>query len=87
MCGVAGIAAAGASTSRMCCSTWSEPGRIGYASSGVGGVSHLGADYLANLVGTSAQHVPYRGGSQTAESLIKGETLSYGEVEATAGML
>jgi len=52
-----------------------EPGRIGYASSGVGGVSHLGADYLANLAGTSAQHVPYRGGSQTAESLIKGETL------------
>ena len=52
-----------------------EPGRIGYASSGVGGVSHLGADYLANLAGTTAQHVPYRGGSQTAESLIKGETL------------
>ena len=52
-----------------------EPGRIGYASSGVGGVSHLGADYLANLAATSAQHVPYRGGSQTAESLIKGETL------------
>jgi tripartite-type tricarboxylate transporter receptor subunit TctC len=52
-----------------------EPGRIAYASSGVGGVSHLGADYLANLAGTSAQHIPYRGGSQTAESLIKGETL------------
>ena len=52
-----------------------EPGRISYASSGVGGVSHLGADYLANLAGTSAQHIPYRGGSQTAESLIKGETL------------
>lgn len=52
-----------------------EPGRIAYASSGVGGVSHLGADYLANLAGTSAQHIPYRGGSQTAESLMKGETL------------
>jgi tripartite-type tricarboxylate transporter receptor subunit TctC len=52
-----------------------EPGKISYASSGVGGVSHLGADYLANLAGTSAQHIPYRGGSQTAESLIKGETL------------
>ncbi|MFC7736546.1 Bug family tripartite tricarboxylate transporter substrate binding protein [Roseomonas sp. GCM10028921] len=52
-----------------------EPGRIGYASSGVGGVSHLAADLLANLAGTRAQHVPYRGGSQTAESLIKGETL------------
>ncbi|MCR0984544.1 Bug family tripartite tricarboxylate transporter substrate binding protein [Roseomonas populi] len=52
-----------------------EPGRVGYASSGVGGVSHLGADYLAVLAGTTAQHVPYRGGSQTAESLIKGETL------------
>lgn len=52
-----------------------EPGRLSYASSGVGGVAHLGADYLANLAGTSAQHVPYRGGSQTAESLIKGETL------------
>ncbi|MBP0495871.1 Bug family tripartite tricarboxylate transporter substrate binding protein [Pararoseomonas indoligenes] len=52
-----------------------EPGLVGYASSGVGGVAHLAADYLANLAGTTAQHVPYRGGSQTAESLIKGETL------------
>jgi tripartite-type tricarboxylate transporter receptor subunit TctC len=52
-----------------------EPGRIAYASSGVGGVAHLGADYLASLAGTTAQHIPYRGGSQTAESLIKGETL------------
>lgn len=51
------------------------PGQVAYASSGVGGVAHLGADYLANLAGTSAQHIPYRGGSQTAESLIKGETL------------
>jgi tripartite-type tricarboxylate transporter receptor subunit TctC len=51
------------------------PGRISYASSGVGGVSHLGADYLAILAGTTAQHVPYRGGSQTPESVIKGETV------------
>jgi len=66
-----GIATLGALIDRL----RAEPGRVGYASSGVGGVAHLAADYLAVLAGTTAQHVPYRGGSQTAESLIKGETL------------
>ncbi|WP_426959382.1 Bug family tripartite tricarboxylate transporter substrate binding protein [Muricoccus radiodurans] len=52
-----------------------NPGRFGFASSGVGGISHLAGEYLAKLAEVQAMHVPYRGGSQTPESVMKGETL------------
>jgi tripartite-type tricarboxylate transporter receptor subunit TctC len=52
-----------------------EPGKHGFASSGVGGISHLAGEYLAKLANVQAMHVPYRGGSQTPESVMKGETL------------
>ena len=52
-----------------------NPGRYGFASSGVGGISHLAGDYFAKLAQVQALHVPYRGGSQTPESVMKGETL------------
>ncbi|HEY4251815.1 MAG TPA: tripartite tricarboxylate transporter substrate-binding protein [Roseomonas sp.] len=52
-----------------------EPGKHGYASSGVGGISHLGSDYFSRLAGVEAIHVPYRGGSQTPEAVMKGDVL------------
>ncbi len=52
-----------------------NPGRFGFASSGVGGISHLAGEYLASLAGVQAIHVPYRGGSQTPEAVMKGEAL------------
>ena len=52
-----------------------EPGRHGYSSSGVGGISHLASAAFLIAAGAEALHVPYRGGSQTAEAIIKGETL------------
>lgn len=52
-----------------------SPGRYSYASSGVGGIAHLASEYFCKSAGVEAVHVPYRGGSQTAEAIMKGETL------------
>jgi tripartite-type tricarboxylate transporter receptor subunit TctC len=52
-----------------------NPGKFSFASSGVGGISHLAGEYFASLAGVQAIHVPYRGGSQTPEAVMKGEAL------------
>lgn len=48
-------------------------GKDGYASSGVGGVSHLASALFCSLAGAPATHIPYRGGSSVAEALMKQE--------------
>jgi tripartite-type tricarboxylate transporter receptor subunit TctC len=50
-----------------------NPGRLGYASAGVGTISHLAGELFANLAGAQAIHVPYRGGASLAEAVLKGE--------------
>lgn len=52
-----------------------EPGKHGYATSGVGGISHLASAAFALAAGVEVIHVPYRGGAQTAEAILKGDTL------------
>ena len=52
-----------------------NPGKFSFASSGVGGIAHLASEYFCKAAGVEAVHVPYRGGSQTAEAIMKGETL------------
>jgi tripartite-type tricarboxylate transporter receptor subunit TctC len=47
----------------------------GFASSGVGGVTHLAGEYFAKVAGVPATHIPYRGGTQVPEAIIKGEVL------------
>lgn len=50
-----------------------NPGRLGFASAGVGAVGHLAGELFASMAGARAMHVPYRGGSSLAEALMKGE--------------
>ncbi len=38
-----------------------KPGELNYASSGLGGVLHLGAELFTTLTGTNMVHVPYKG--------------------------
>lgn len=52
-----------------------NPGKFSFASSGVGGIAHLASEYFVKSAGVEAVHVPYRGGSQTAEAIMKGECL------------
>lgn len=39
-----------------------RPGEIDYASSGIGGMQHLGAELLNKMAGIKLNHVPYKGG-------------------------
>ncbi|ONG50455.1 transporter [Pseudoroseomonas deserti] len=52
-----------------------DGGKHGYASSGVGGVSHLASALFSKLADAPANHIPYRGGSSVAEALLKQEVL------------
>lgn len=50
-----------------------NPGRISYASAGVGGVAHLGMEYLKALTKIDMTHVPYRGTSAAIGDLASGQ--------------
>jgi tripartite-type tricarboxylate transporter receptor subunit TctC len=47
-----------------------KPGRIDYASSGSGGVSHLAVEMLKAQTGTYMVHVPYKGGAPALTDLM-----------------
>lgn len=60
--------------------TWEEllaharahPGRLSYASPGTGSSAHIGMERIAAETGAAFLHVPYRGGSDTAQALLSG---------------
>lgn len=49
-----------------------EPGKLSFASSGVGGAHHLSGEMLNMLAGIELTHVPYKGGAPAATDLIGG---------------
>lgn len=51
-----------------------RPGALTYASAGAGNVTHLAIADFTRRAGVELTHVPYRGGSQMAVSVIAGET-------------
>lgn len=50
-----------------------EPGRLSYATSGIGTVLHLGMEMIKQQGEFHALHVPYRGGAQIATDVIGGQ--------------
>jgi len=50
----------------------SQPGRITYASSGAGTITHLSAHMLATMADARATHVPYRGSGPAFADLLAG---------------
>jgi len=50
-----------------------EPGRHGFASSGVGSTHHLAGEVFAQRAGVDITHVPYRGGGPALSAAIAGE--------------
>ncbi|HET8746250.1 MAG TPA: tripartite tricarboxylate transporter substrate-binding protein [Ramlibacter sp.] len=50
-----------------------NPGKLSYGSAGVGGVAHLGMEYLKALTGIEMTHVPYRGTSAAINDLASGQ--------------
>jgi tripartite-type tricarboxylate transporter receptor subunit TctC len=51
----------------------SRPGKLNFASTGVGSSSHLDTAQLAALTGIELVHIPYRGSPQTVAALIANE--------------
>jgi tripartite-type tricarboxylate transporter receptor subunit TctC len=51
----------------------SQPGKLTYGSSGVGGAGHLAGVLFDQLAGTTMVHVPYKGGAPAMIALIGGE--------------
>lgn len=49
-----------------------NPGKLAYATPGIGTSSHLAAEYLQSLAGIQLIHVPYKGTSSAAQDLLAG---------------
>ena len=54
-----------------------EPGRLAYASSGVGNSDHLCAELFNLMAGIQAIHVPYKGGAPAATDVMGGRIAYY----------
>lgn len=50
-----------------------HPGRLSYATNGVGSTSHIAMARFLSQTGTEAVHVPYRSGGATMAALLAGE--------------
>jgi len=62
-----------------------QPGRINFASSGEGTISHLAGELFKLLTGTDMLHVPYRGGGPARTALIGGQVqVNFGNMLASA---
>ena len=51
----------------------SKPGRINYASSGFGGITHMAGELLNNLAKVKMTHIPYKGGAPAVAATLGGE--------------
>ncbi len=49
-----------------------NPGKLNYATSGVGTANHLAAELLQSVAGIQLTHVPYKGASQIVPDLLSG---------------
>jgi tripartite-type tricarboxylate transporter receptor subunit TctC len=56
-----------------------SPGRLNYATSGVGSAPHFGAALFSQVTGIEMVHVPFKGGSPAVVSVVAGDTqLTFG---------
>ncbi|MBY0268777.1 MAG: tripartite tricarboxylate transporter substrate binding protein [Burkholderiales bacterium] len=54
-----------------------RPGKLSFASSGVGGTPHLCVEMLKTMAGIDLLHVPYKGGAPAVVDTIAGQTQLY----------
>src|SRR3984893_2021932 len=51
-----------------------SPGKLNYATSGIGSAPHFGAVLFSRITGIDMVHVPYKGGGQAVASVVAGDT-------------
>lgn len=62
------------STQDLIAAARANPGKVSYATPGVGSVQHLSSELLAQKLGLKMVHVPYRGSQAALQDLISGRT-------------
>lgn len=62
----------------------SQPGKINYATAGVGNANHIAAELFDEVAGTKMHHVPYKGGGPAIADLIGGQVQAQFSVPFTA---
>ena len=50
-----------------------NPGKLNYGSSGVGGLTHYSVELFLVRTGTSAVHIPFRGGAQSTAAVVSSD--------------
>jgi tripartite-type tricarboxylate transporter receptor subunit TctC len=50
----------------------SQPGKVTYASSGVGAILHMGSELLCAMTGVQMTHVPYKGVAEAYPAVVSG---------------
>jgi tripartite-type tricarboxylate transporter receptor subunit TctC len=64
------------------------PGKMNYASAGVGSVSHLNFEVLKDATGMEAIHIPYKGGGQGIADVVAGHVpMMITSVQATKSLV
>ena len=64
-----------------------QPGRVTYASAGVGNLQHLHMEQLLAVAGVQMLHVPYRGSSMATNAMVAGEVDALLDTPTTGGPL
>jgi tripartite-type tricarboxylate transporter receptor subunit TctC len=54
-----------------------EPGKLNYASAGIGSGIHLGTEYFASMAGIKLTHIPYKGSAPALTDLVGGHVAIY----------
>lgn len=63
-----------ASVKELVAAAKKAPGKLNYATSGVGSAPHFGAALFSQVAGVEMVHVPFKGGSPAIVSVVAGET-------------
>ena len=64
------------------------PGKMNYASAGVGSVSHLNFEVFKDAVGMEAVHIPYKGGGAAIADIVAGHVpMTITSVQATKSLV
>ena len=64
-----------------------DPGKVSYASAGVGNLQHLNMELLLRQAGIEMLHVPYRGSSLATNAMVAGEVDVLLDTPTTGGPL
>ena len=65
-----------------------NPGKLNYASSGVGSNYHMAGELFKNLTGTDIQHIPYRGSAGARNDIIAGQVhMMFDGISSVAQMI